>query len=264
MLHNKLALVTGAQQGIGEAIALGLAKSGANVIVHYFDDERRAQDVARRIQALGVSAFLVQGDFNRTDDVYKVIEQCHAFGDIDILINNAALVSYKPLFESSDDLWDAVMRINVKAPFVLTREFSQRWAQKGIKGSIVNITSISANLGTMYQAHYCAAKGAILQLTRETAVELGRYGIRVNAVAPGIIRTDANRELLSHPVLGKAYDSVVPLGSVGSPADLEECVAFLCSEGARYISGQQIVVDGGWSAHAGEPIFDQNTIQRTN
>lgn len=252
-------LITGANTGIGRALAWRFAREGCDIIAHYYENESLAHELAQQITALGVSADLIYGDFSDDAHIMKVVEDVHRIGMIDILVNNAAIVAYQPLLDSSNSLWDKVMSVNVKAPFVLTREFSRTWISRHLPGAILNITSISATHGTMYQVHYCAAKGALLQLTRESAIELGPHGIRVNAIAPGIIETNANAALLQDPDIKSAYTSVVPLSRLGSPDDLADCAVFLCSDGSRYITGQQIVVDGGWSARAREPQFSKHS-----
>ncbi len=262
MLTGKLTLITGAQKGIGLSLALAFAKSGSDIILHHPNEDALAEEAACLIRSAGRKVYPISGDFTREEDVMHLAEQSLKVRQVDILINNSACVAYKPLLDSDNELWDKVMDINAKAPFILTRQLAKSWVEHGHKGTILNITSISATLGTMYQSHYCASKGALLQLTRQSAIELGAYGIRVNAIAPGIIKTDANAQILNDPVIGKAYDDVVPLGHTGEPDDCADLAVFLCSDGARYISGQQFAVDGGWSARAGEPQFNPKTIKR--
>jgi 3-oxoacyl-[acyl-carrier protein] reductase len=243
-LSNKVAIVTGSARGIGRAIALKLAEVGANIVVN---DIAAAADslegVAAEIRALNRQALAVTADVSSSEDVARLVEKAAGhFGRIDILVNNAGVTRDQLLMRMSDEDWDTVLNIDLKSAFLCTRAvlrhmLRQRW------GRIISIASIVGITGNAGQANYASAKAGIIGLTRSIAKEVGSRGITANAIAPGFIETRMTEQLDEKQ--RQALLQRIPLGSVGTPRDVAEAVAFLASEEARYITGQVLNVDGG-------------------
>jgi 3-oxoacyl-[acyl-carrier protein] reductase len=243
-LSNKVALVTGSARGIGKAIALKLAEVGADIVVN---DIAAASDVlestANEIMALNRKALAVTADVSSKDDVNRMIETAiNTMGHIDILVNNAGVVRDQIIMRMTDDEWDTVLNIDLKSAFLCTRAvlrhmMKQRW------GRIINIASVVGIMGNAGQANYSAAKAGIIGLTKSTAKEAGSRGITANAIAPGFIETKMTEKLDEKQRL--AFTQKIPLGTLGTPRDVAEAVAFLASEEAHYITGQVLNVDGG-------------------
>ena len=240
-LSNKIAIVTGSGQGIGKAIALKLAEAGAAVVVNSRSEAATA--VAAEINGTGKKSTAILGDVSSAADVTRLIEQTlAAYGKVDILVNNAGITRDNLLIRMSDEEWDSVLNINLKSVFLCTRAV-MRSMLKQRSGRIVNITSIAGIIGNPGQANYVSAKAGIIGFTRSIAKEVGSRGITVNAIAPGFIDTDMTKNIPEKQRQGLA--SRIPLGCFGTPGDIAEAVAFLASDGARYITGQVLSVDGG-------------------
>ncbi|MEW8955555.1 3-oxoacyl-[acyl-carrier-protein] reductase [Clostridium sp.] len=243
MIKNKCALVTGGNRGIGREIALKLGSLGAKVIVNYRKDEKGALEVVDTIVKNGGNALALKGDVSSYDEVEDLIKRSReAFNSIDILINNAGITKDKLILRMKEDDFDSVIDVNLKGVFNCIKHVTPiMLKQKG--GVIVNISSVIGLIGNPGQSNYAASKAGIIGLTKSIAKELGGKGIRVNAIAPGFIKTDMT-EVLAEDVKNKLKDSI-PLKRLGEGKDVAEAVAFLCSEGASYITGQVINVDGG-------------------
>ena len=250
-LDGKTAIVTGAgsRRGIGRAIALGLARAGAGVTIADIDGPG-AEQTAAEIRALGRHALAFQIDVSRTADVRRMVEEtAAAFGGIDILINNAAFVRFMPFLDIDEELWDRVVAVNVKGYFLVGQAVARHMVRQGRGGKIVNVSSISAEISGEEKTHYCATKAAIKLLTQGMALELARYRINVNALAPGSIDTDI---LTQGPIMGlveaERRQSSVPWGRMGSGEDLVGAALFLVSDAAEYVTGSTLTVDGGLTA----------------
>lgn len=240
---GKTALVTGGSRGIGRAIALEMASQGANIVVNYTSNEALAAAVVGECEAFGVKAVAVKADVSCSADVEMLTEQAAALtGQIDFLINNAGITKDTLLIRMKEEDWDDVLQINLKGAFLLTKLVGKAMLKKKA-GRIVNITSVVGVMGNAGQANYAASKAGLIGLTKSAAKEFASRGITVNAVAPGFIRTDMT-DALSEEVKAK-YAEAIPLGDMGEAQDVARTVAFFCSEGARYITGQVLLVDGG-------------------
>jgi 3-oxoacyl-[acyl-carrier protein] reductase len=241
VISQKVAIVTGSGQGIGRAIALKLAEAGAAVVVN--DISKAVEEVAREIQALGQPGLAVTADVTSAADVARLAEETIAhYGRIDILVNNAGIARDQLLMRMSEEDWDRVLEVDLKSVFLCTRAvlrpmLKQRW------GRIISIASIVGLVGNPGQANYAAAKAGIIGFTRSIAKEVASRKITVNAIAPGFIDTEMTRNLAEDQ--RKELMARIPLGRLGSPADVAEAVAFLASEKAGYITGQVLAVDGG-------------------
>lgn len=242
ILKEKVALVTGSARGIGRAIAVELAKSGANIAVNDLTAESCAETV-KEIENLGVKAKAFGSNVASFAEVEKMFEEAAAyFGRIDILVNNAGITRDNLLLRMKEEDWDLVLNVNLKSVYNCTRAVS-KYMMKQRYGRIVNISSVIGLIGNAGQANYAASKAGILGFTRSAARELASRGINVNAVAPGFIQTDMTAKL-AEEVKTKML-SQIPLGVLGEPEDVAKAVVFLVSDNARYISGQVLNVDGG-------------------
>ncbi|MDM8099226.1 3-oxoacyl-[acyl-carrier-protein] reductase [Oceanobacillus oncorhynchi] len=243
MLQGQTAVVTGASRGIGRAIALELAKNGANVIVNYSGSEAKAEEVVGEIQELGVKAVKVQANISEEESVKQLMKQAvEEFGSIDILVNNAGITKDNLLMRMKEDEFDQVIQTNLKGTFLCTKAVT-RQMMKQKSGRIINVASIVGVSGNPGQANYVAAKAGVIGLTKTTAKELASRNILVNAVAPGFISTDMT-DLLSEEQQ-ESLLQLVPLARLGKPEDVARVVRFLASEDANYITGQTIHIDGG-------------------
>ncbi|WP_067729317.1 3-oxoacyl-[acyl-carrier-protein] reductase [Oceanobacillus damuensis] len=243
MLQGKNALVTGASRGIGRAIALELAKQGANVAVNYAGSEAKAQAVVEEIQGLGVKAFKVQADVANEANVKEMVKHVTTeFGSLDILVNNAGVTRDNLLMRMKEEEFDQVINTNLKGVFICTKAVT-RQMMKQKSGRIINVASIVGVSGNPGQANYVAAKAGVIGLTKTTAKELASRNILVNAVAPGFISTDMTDELTEEQKEGVL--SLIPLAKLGTPENVANVVRFLATEDANYITGQTIHIDGG-------------------
>lgn len=243
MLKGKSALVTGASRGIGRAIAIELARQGANVAVNYAGSADKAEEVVNELKAFGVSAFKVQADVADETSVKEMIKQViDAFGSLDILVNNAGITKDNLLMRMKEEEFDAVINTNLKGVFVCTKAVA-RQMMKQKSGRIVNVSSIVGVSGNAGQANYVAAKAGVIGLTKTAAKEFASRGILVNAVAPGFISTDMTDVLTDEQK--SAMLSMTPLAKFGEPEDVARVVRFLCTGDANYVTGQTIHVDGG-------------------
>ncbi len=240
-LTDRVAIVTGAGRGIGRAVALSLAEAGARVVVN--STGQTAASVAAEINAAGGQGLAVVADISSPADAIRLVEAALAeYGRLDILVNNAGINRDRLVMRMSDAEWDDVLRVNLTGVFLCTRAvlkpmMKQRW------GRIINMTSVVGLTGNAGQANYAAAKAGIIGFTRSVAREVASRGITVNAIAPGFIETDMTRQIPKGPreeLLKRG-----PRGSAGNPAGVAAAAVCLVSEGARYITGQVLSVDGG-------------------
>jgi NAD(P)-dependent dehydrogenase (short-subunit alcohol dehydrogenase family) len=243
-LAGKVALVTGAQQGIGKAIALAYGGEGASVVVNYLDDQMAGEAIAKTIRELGPRATAVPGSVARLDDVRTMVEAGNAFGGIDILVNNAGIFPRVNFLDMTEAQWDDVLNVNLKGTFFCTQTVVRQLVQQGKPGAIINLASSAAFRSSPRGVHYVSSKAGIVGFTRATALELARYRIRVNAIAPGTTDTAQPRYGMSEEEL-QAVGRQVPLGRMAVPDDIAHIAVFLASEAASHITGQTMHVNGG-------------------
>ena len=242
-LEGKVAIVTGASRGIGRAVAINLAQSGADIVVNYSGSEGAAQETVEAVQALGRKAIKFKANVANADEVASMVEEAHKeFGHIDILVNNAGITRDGLLMRMKDEDFDAVIDINLKGVYLVTKAVS-KIMMKQRSGHIINMTSVVGVMGNAGQVNYAASKSGIIGMTMSLAREVGSRGITVNAVAPGFIQT-AMTDVLSDDIK-EQMKSQIPLGTFGSVQDIANAVVFLASDEAKYITGQTLHVDGG-------------------
>ncbi|MFN7919638.1 MAG: SDR family NAD(P)-dependent oxidoreductase [Bryobacteraceae bacterium] len=242
LLEAKTALVTGASKGVGKGIALELARQGCDVIVNYNSDAAGAEQVAREIQAMGRRAEIMQANVGVAEDVTTMFEEASEWAPrLDILVNNAGVQTWKKLLDLEEHEWDRVIDTNLKGCFLCTQQAARRMQTHG--GAVINIGSGCNKIAFPNLVDYTASKGGIEQFTKVAACELGRYGIRVNCVAPGAVEIE--RTKLEAGDYAGTWAKVTPLGRVGVPADVAQAVVFFASPMASFITGQTLWVDGG-------------------
>ena len=241
LLEGQTAIVTGASRGIGKAIAIFLAKEGAEVIINYSSSLENANKVVSEINSFGGKAYPLQADISNENSVNELIKTVlEKNNKIDVLVNNAGITKDGLLMRMKTDDWQKVLDLNLSGVFYCTRAVSRQMLKQK-KGRIINITSVVGLMGNPGQANYSAAKAGVVGLTQSAAKEFASRGITVNAVAPGFISTDMTKDLNSEAIL-----SAIPLGRFGAPEDVAGAVTFLAADpSAAYITGQTIQVDGG-------------------
>jgi len=248
-LKGKVAIVTGGGKGIGRAIALGLGASGAKVVTAARSSQE-IEAVAEEIRSLGGDAMAKMTDLTVSEQIEALVQfTLDAYGGIDILVNNAARSFLRPLIDLREDGFDKVFSTNVKAPFLLSRAAAKIMMGRG-GGRIVNVTTTGAERGGPMMGAYFASKAALKMLTMCMAVEWAPMNVLVNAVGPGMTKTQFSMPLWTNPELERQLTARIPQARLGEPEDIVGAVLFLCSDAANYITGQTIYVDGGTLANS--------------
>jgi NAD(P)-dependent dehydrogenase (short-subunit alcohol dehydrogenase family) len=245
-LEGRKALVTGASRGIGRGIAIGLAREGCDVVVNYVKNREAAEETGGAIEKAGCRAYLVKADVSKVSEVKMLVgESENHLGRIDVLVNNAAISIIEPWSEVGEASWDLTMHTNLRGAFFCAQCTARGMTQRGIHGSIVNLSSTNGTVAESDVLTYNVSKGGMEMLTKSLALELAPHGIRVNALAPGIIETDASTPFLADQAFRRHYREHIPLKRFGR---VEECIGaavFLACDESSYITGQSIIIDGG-------------------
>ncbi len=240
--RGSLALITGASSGIGRQIALHLAQQGFQIVIDHYRDEAGANETLQLVQQAGSEGWIFDADVGSAQELDRLFAAIEATGQpLTVLVNNAAVQTFKPLLELSEEEWSRTIRTNLTGAFLCTQRAAKLMQSQG--GAIVNIGSGANRVPFPSLGDYCASKGGIEMLTKVAAVELGKHHIRVNCVAPGAIENERTKR--ESPDYGKTWGSITPLNRVGQETDVADAVTFLVSRAASFITGQTLYVDGG-------------------
>lgn len=243
-LAGRVAIVTGAQQGIGAAIARACGREGSAVVVNYLDDAATASAVVGDVERMGARAVAVEADVSDRNGAARLVAAARDLGGVDVLVNNAGIFPRSPFLELSEDDWDTVLGVNLEGAFFCAQLAARDMVDRGAGGSIVNVSSAIALIGSSRGVHYTASKAGLLGLTRASALALAPHGIRVNAIAAGMVDTAQPRDGLTEEQIDRIIGSF-PLGRLVTPDEIADAVVFLASGDASQITGQTVHVNGG-------------------
>lgn len=248
-LEEKVALVTGAATGIGEAIARAYGAAGAKVTIDYLHRREEAQQICQEIGSGRATA--IQADVSRLQDIARMVQQTvETFGRLDILVNNAGIEVPTPFLEVTEAQWDKQLAVDLKGPFFMAQAAARQMVKQR-KGKIINISSVHEDQPMPGNAPYCAAKGGLRMLTRTLADELAPYQINVVGIGPGAIATPINQKTLNDPQKVQTLLNSIPLGRIGKPEDVAALAVWLASDASDYVTGTTFFIDGGLMVHAG-------------
>jgi 2-deoxy-D-gluconate 3-dehydrogenase len=245
-LNKKVAIVTGAGRGLGQAMAIGFAEAGADLVLVDLID---VKETLKKVEGVNRKALAIQVDLAKKESIGKIIDlTLKNFGRVDILLNNAGIIRRAPITEFSEKDWDDVMNINIRSLFFLSQAVAKVLIKQGRGGKIINIASMLSFQGGILVPSYTASKSAVMGLTRLLACELAPHKINVNAIAPGYMATDNTKALRQDSVRNKSILDRIPAGRWGEPSDLQGIAVFLASDASSYMNGYTVAVDGGWLA----------------
>lgn len=245
-LQDKVALITGSDQGIGQGIALRFAQEGANVIINYRANRNGAEQTRAEIEKLGRRVAVIQADVSKIPETRRLLKNAvEQLGPIDILVNNAGVEKKAEIFDVAEEDYQRIIDTNMTGPFFLTQAYARHARETRRPGRVINISSVHEDLPFPGFTPYCMSKGALRMMMRNLALELAPLGITVNNIAPGAIETPINREMLANREQVQALLANIPLGRIGKPEDVAGLCAFLASSDADYVTGATFFVDGG-------------------
>ncbi len=245
-LQGKKAIVTGSSRGVGAAVALAFGREGADVVVNYTSSQGPAQEVVKALQDMGRKAVAVKADVARAEGCQALVDAAlQELGGLDIVVNNAGFTRPAMLHKMSEEQWDAVLGIHLKAVWLMTRAAYPTFREQN-GGKIINVTSVAGVVGTVGQVNYSAAKGGVISLTKSIAREMARYGVCCNVVSLGIVATDMTEKIRTDPKLKEIYMNRILLKRFAELDDITPMFVFLASQEADYITGQLFCVDGGY------------------
>ena len=259
ILKGQKALVTGANSGIGKAIAIALGEAGADVLVNYHSNEAAAREVVNTIAGYGVKALAYQADVSDEQQVQAMFrEAINHFGTVDILINNAGMQQDAPFDEMTLEQWNRVLSVNLTGQFLCAREAVREFKRRGVvpevscsAGKIICISSVHEVIPWAGHVNYAASKGGVMMMMKSIAQEVGPYRIRVNSIAPGAVRTPINKSAWETPEAYNELTKLIPYNRIGEPEDIGRAAAWLASDQADYITGTSLIIDGGMMLYPG-------------
>ncbi len=245
-LKGKVAIVTGGNSGIGMAIALGLAREGANIVIDYIAHPEATEALEQQIAGLGDTAIGVEADVSKMADLQRLVDAAvEKFGRIDVMVNNAGVETRTSVLDTTEEQYDKVLSINLKSAFFGTQIAARQMIRQGGGGRIINITSVHEDWPMPGNTAYCLAKGGMRMLTRTAGVELAPHGILVVGVGPGAVATPINLSTMNDPTLLAKLNGAIPLGRMANPEEIASVVVFLAGDGASYLTATTIFADGG-------------------
>jgi glucose 1-dehydrogenase len=245
-LEGKVAIVTGGNTGIGQAVVVALAAKGAKVVIDYVTNEQATEALEQKLAALGETAVGVEADVSKLDDLQRMIDTAvSSFGRLDIMVNNAGIETRTSVLDTTEDQYDKVLAINLKSAFFGTQLAAKQMIAQGEGGRIINMTSVHEDWPMPGNTPYCLSKGGMRMLTRTAGVELAPHNICVVGVGPGAVDTPINAQTVADPKALALLNSSIPLGRVAEPEEIASVVAFLAGPGAGYITATTIFADGG-------------------
>ncbi|MBI2558700.1 3-oxoacyl-ACP reductase FabG [Candidatus Woesearchaeota archaeon] len=248
-LDGKIAIVTGSNRGIGKGIAIALAREGCKVVVNSYKEDEDAKKTAEEIKKLGADSIFVKADVIREVDMKSLVEHTvKHFGRLDIMVNNAGILVQGTVDTLTEQDWDKQMDVNLKGVFFATKYAVMQMKKQGTSGRIINISSIAGLVGFPGISAYCASKGGVTEFTREVALDCAQYKITVNAINPGVIVTDMTKGMINDEETRKSLLENTPVGRFGQPEDIGNAAVFLALDESSFITGHNLVVDGGWTA----------------
>ena len=246
LLEGKTVVVTGASAGIGRAVAIGCAQHGADVALNYSRDTAGAESAIGQIEALGRRGIAIQGDVAEPETATDFIARAtDALGGVDVFVNNAGICPFHAFLDMPAETFERTMRVNMHGAYFMVQAAANQMVRQGGGGSIIAMSSISALVGGEFQTHYTPTKAGLLSLMQSTAIALGKHGIRCNALLPGTILTEINRDDLADEAKRSYMEGRIPLGRLGQPEDMVGPTVFLASDLAAYVTGAALLVDGG-------------------
>ncbi len=245
-LKGKTAIVTGGNSGIGQAIALELARQGANLVIDYVVHPEAAEALEQQVIALGDQVIAVQADVSQISELQKLVDAALTrFGRLDILVNNAGIETRSSILDTTEEQYDRVMAVNLKSAFFGTQIAARQMIQQGGGGRIINISSVHEDWPMPGNTPYCLSKGGMRMLTRTAGLELAKNNILVIGVGPGAVATPINQSTLLDPAKVQALDDAIPLKRIAKPEEIASLVAFLAGDGVNYMTATTVFVDGG-------------------
>ena len=254
LLTGQVAVVTGSDSGIGQAIAIEFASNGADVAIDYLEDKEGAEKTRAAVEKAGGKAIVIQGDVSKPDDVDRIFQECEErLGTVTILVNNAGTDSRgKPVSELSPKEWIDSIQTNLTGPFLCARRFISALTPKNRPGKIINISSVHEEIPRAGAAEYCASKGGLRNLMRCLTLELADKGINVNNIAPGMVLTPMNQEALDDPKKREEQVASIPMKRAAEPQEVAKVALFLASSDSNYVHGSTYVIDGGLMQNLGQ------------
>jgi glucose 1-dehydrogenase len=245
-LQGKVAIVTGGNTGIGNAVVLALAERGASVVIDYVSNEQATEELERKTASLGEAATAVEADVSKIEDLQRMIDTAvSAYGRLDIMVNNAGVETRTSVLDTTEDQYEKVLAINLKSAFFGTQLAAKQMIAQGGGGRIINMTSVHEDWPMPGNTAYCLSKGGMRMLTRTAGVELAPHNICVVGVGPGAVNTPINAQTIADPAALAKLNSAIPIGRMAEPEEIASVVAFLAGDGASYITATTIFADGG-------------------